>query len=433
MKKVSFTAAGDALTVRRITQDTERFAPLAEFIKSADARLVNLEAVISDGNCFPSAFCGEPWVTAEPEVLEDLLRYGFNMLGCANNHSMDYAYEGLYQTMAACRNAGVAYAGIGKNLFEAESPAVLELPQGRVGLVSVTSSFNMAMRAGYQGPKLPGRPGVNCLRTSTKYTVTGRQLEVLKEIAEETAMNGQHNNAVDAGFCLPDPEGSLPFLLNYFYEGEKTEKHTCCHRGDLERITKIIRESADYVDYLVVMIHSHRIKRNSYNEPADYLEEFSRACIDAGAAAVVGGGTHQFKPIEIYKGRPIFYSLGDFIFQNHLVPVQPPDYMEFYRLPPTASTVEAVRANRSYGRLPLQADRGNYLSVIPYFEFEGERMSRLVLKPIELGFELPETLKGIPGETDEETARGIAGFLSKISAPYGTELEYRDGLIEVRL
>ncbi|MGN1059561.1 MAG: CapA family protein, partial [Clostridia bacterium] len=430
---MSFSAAGDALSVRRITQGQERFRPLAEFIQQADARMVNLEAVISDFTCFPSAFSGQPWVTAEPEVLDDLLKYGFNLIGCANNHSMDYAYEGLYQTMDACKRAGVAYAGIGRNLHEAESPAVLELPQGRVGMISVTSSFNMAMRAGTQGPMLPGRPGVNPLRVATEYTVTEEQMAVLKDIAEQTGMNGQHNNAIEAGFILPEPEGVLSFSLSNFRVGEKTEKHTKCHKGDLERITKMIRESVDYLDYIVVMIHSHQIKNVSYNEPAEFLEAFGRACIDAGAAAVIGGGTHQFKPIEIYKGRPIFYSLGDFIFQNHLVKVQPPDYMEFYQVSSYASTVEAVRANRSYGTLPLQSDRGNYLSVIPYFEFEEDRMTKLLLKPIELGFELSETLKGVPGEADEETGRYIADFLSKLSAPYGTQMTYQDGLITVQL
>ena len=85
MAKISFSAAGDALTVRKITEGNKDFKALSEFISQADARIVNVETVISDYTCFPSAYCGEPWVNAEPEVLHDLLKYGFNMLGLSNN------------------------------------------------------------------------------------------------------------------------------------------------------------------------------------------------------------------------------------------------------------------------------------------------------------------------------------------------------------
>ena len=432
-QKISFSAAGDALTVRKITKGNKDFNALSEFISQADACIVNVETVISDYTCFPSAYCGEPWVNAEPEVLHDLLQYGFNMLGLANNHSMDFSYDGLYQTMEACKTEDVAYAGIGMNLYEANKPAILDLPHGRVGMISLCSSFNDAARAGEQGNALPGRPGLNPLRVNTEYIVTPEQMKVLKEIADGTNLSGQQNNAIEAGFSFPPAEGCISFLKNTFREGDTTAKRTTCNPNDLERILKTIRESMDYLDHIVVCIHSHQIKRANYNEPDYFFEVFARKCIDAGASAVIGGGTHQFKPIEIYKGKPIFYSLGDFIFQNHLCKIQPPDYMEYYKVPTYSSTVEAVRANRTYGTLPLQADIKNYLSVIPYFEFEGKKMTKLVMKPIELNFHACETLKGIPAEADEETAINITNYLNEISACYGTRMSYKEGLIEVEI
>jgi len=83
--------------------------------------------------------------------------------------------------------------------------------------------------------------------------------------------------------------------------------------------------------------------------------------------------------------------------------------------------------------LPLQSDIKNYLSVIPYFEFDGRKMTRLVMKPIELNFNECETLKGIPAEADEETAVKITEYLNEISAVYGTNMSYKNGLIEVKI
>ncbi|HSE66624.1 MAG TPA: CapA family protein, partial [Gemmatimonadales bacterium] len=47
-------------------------------------------------------------------------------------------------------------------------------------------------------------------------------------------------------------------------------------------------------------------------EPRGDLRKWARAVIDAGADAVVGHGPHVLRGVEFYKGRPIFYSLGNF-------------------------------------------------------------------------------------------------------------------------
>ena len=81
-------------------------------------------------------------------------------------------------------------------------------------------------------------------------------------------------------------------------------------------------------DSLRAVSYTH-LKDN--DEEADYfLEEFAHACIDAGASAVIGGGTHQLKGIELYRDCLIFYCLGNFIFENQYVRLLPADYMEKY-------------------------------------------------------------------------------------------------------
>ena len=46
---------------------------------------------------------------------------------------------------------------------------------------------------------------------------------------------------------------------------------------------------------------------------------FAKAAIDAGADAFLGTGVHVLRGIEIYKGRPIFYGLGEFFRQMDVV------------------------------------------------------------------------------------------------------------------
>ena len=51
--------------------------------------------------------------------------------------------------------------------------------------------------------------------------------------------------------------------------------------------------------------------------PPDFLVQFAHWSIDQGCDLTAGHGPHYVH--EIYKGRPIFYSLGNFIFQNETV------------------------------------------------------------------------------------------------------------------
>ena len=77
-------------------------------------------------------------------------------------------------------------------------------------------------------------------------------------------------------------------------------------------------------------------------EPAQFLVTFARAMIDAGADLFVGHGPHVLRGIEIYKGAPIIYSLGDFIFQNETL----------LRLSGRQLRRPAARARRAAERLP---------------------------------------------------------------------------------
>ena len=82
---------------------------------------------------------------------------------------------------------------------------------------------------------------------------------------------------------------------------------------------------------MIVSLHCHESGANR-SVPADFIPIFAKAVIDAGADVFVGHGPHVLRGIEIYKGKPIFYSLSNFIFQNETVLRMPEDSYEQYSL-----------------------------------------------------------------------------------------------------
>ena len=433
-KWLNFTASGDSLIVKHIPQGYPGFDKVKEFLYRGDARITNLETTLTDGNCFASSFSGGTWVTAPEEVLDDLREYGFNMYGWANNHTMDYSYEGLLSTKRALQNAHLVHAGAGENLFEASRPGIIELPSARVGLISICSTFDPSARAGKQSESLHGRPGLNPLRFQTIYRVNREHMQALKEIAKATGANGRNNLSIQYGFRLPVPDGQFELDSIRFEENEKEGRFTQCNKTDLERTTMAIQDCLKTVDYVVIMVHSHEIKADT-NEDADFfLEEFARACIDAGACAVLGGGTHQLKGIEIYRGKPIFYSLGNFIFQNEYVRVLPPDFCEKHHFPENYTASQGIAARTASARgVSMHADLNNFRSVLPYFRMEDERCVCVELLPVSLGHDKPMNFRNLPYAANEDESKEIMEYLERVSKPYGTNFCFRDGKIVVDL
>lgn len=72
-----------------------------------------------------------------------------------------------------------------------------------------------------------------------------------------------------------------------------------------------IEEASANSDYVVVYVH-WGVERNHY--PEKYQKSFAKAYIDAGADIVIGCHPHVMQGIEIYKGKPIAYSLGNYWF-----------------------------------------------------------------------------------------------------------------------
>ena len=431
---LTITAGGDAFMVQGFPKGFELDRKMTAWIASGDVRLVNFETVVNDGTSRPAAWSGGTWSSMDPAVLPDFLAFGFNGCGCANNHSLDFGLDSLFKTMKAFEAAKMPYAGIGNDLQEATKAAFVETPNGRVAFLSVSAEFHPDAMAGWKTSRSPGRPGLNGLRWKPTFLVTEQQLAWVKEIASETGINGNRELNIRTGFEAPDAPGTVQMGKLAFKVAEKPGRTSACNANDLKRLTDAIAAAKKAADAVVVLAHSHTMRFKNVEEPAAYFVEFCHAAVSAGADAVIGGGTHQLKGVELFAGKPIFYSLGDFVFQNNVVPLVPPDFCEQYKVPLDSDAPTAFAARSQGGKVGLHAFRENYLSVLPRIRCEDGRVTRVELFPIELHWRHDWSVNGLPRAADAEAAEVILAALRRTSAEFGTKFERRDdGIIEISL
>ena len=103
-------------------------------------------------------------------------------------------------------------------------------------------------------------------------------------------------------------------------------------KPDIEDNLRWIHEARRQADWVIASFHSHEFahksvlnakSRGELSDPADFATAYAHAAIDAGADVFVGHGSHTALGIEIYKDKPIFYSVGTLIMQNETLPFFP--------------------------------------------------------------------------------------------------------------
>lgn len=425
--KQTICSVGDVIYIDKMPKNYN-VNPLKEIIEKADVRLFNLENVLSDKPIYGSSYCGGVWLLAKEDTLDDTLRFGFNGCSFANNHTMDYSYDGLFSTLNAVKKRNLPVSGAGKDLQEASDYAVIETENGKCALISLCSSINDAARAGNPSENLPGRPGLNPLRFSTVYNITPEHMKALREISEGTHIDGRRNRSRMGGYTPYPPEGCFGFGDYVFCENETEGKTSKVNLIDMQRTENTIKKALTECETVVINIHSHEIKHDTDDEPDDFLIEFCRKCIDAGASAVIGTGTHQLKGIEIYKGKPIFYSLGNFIFHSDSAFCMPDDYREKYNMPTGLTPKEMINIRNQNGTRGLHSDVNNFRSLIPFLTYEDNKLKKAVLYPIRLNMHT-----GFPALADKDEAKIIYDYMNERNIPFGTVLELNGNVIEVKL
>ncbi len=418
---MKFTAAGDAIIQKRIYKNFDGFGELAPFISQGDARFFNLETTINyTGKTCGAALSGGTYLRTNPEVLEDLKRFGFNMTTFNNNHAFDFSYNGFLNTLESVNKSGLVHSGAGKNLASASAPAYLETKNGRVALISVNFSFTPEMMAGEQSPYFPGRPGINGVALDLHIELPEEDFKIIKRIARDTNINAEKEIERSEGYFpeLSENEGELGELR--FKKGETSRYVMKVREKDLNRVKKAIYEAELQADYIIISVHSHQLSGTNKENPAEFLQEFAHTLIDAGAHAIIGHGPHLLRPIEVYKNCPIFYSLGDFILQLYNVETAPEEFYNKQGLSAYSSTVHELLKKRSRDfTIGLMTDERMFLSVIPCWETAGTRLKAIKLMPIELCMNGHKSETGLPRRSFNPK---IAEYLGKMCESFGVKI-----------
>jgi poly-gamma-glutamate synthesis protein (capsule biosynthesis protein) len=196
-------------------------------------------------------------------------------------------------------------------------------------------------------------------------------------------------------------------------------------------VAKSIYEAQLQADYIVISVHSHQLEGFEKENPSGFLQEFAHFCIDKGAHAVVGHGPHLLRPVEIYKQRPIFYSLGDFVLQLYNVAFAPDEFYSQYGLT-TQNTVHELLKKRSQNfTVGLMADKRMFTTIIPYWEMEDGKLTKLTLYPILLSMDGNKSEIGLPRLCNDPDL--LQDFVAR-SEKFGTIMTRNpDGTYEVKL
>lgn len=416
-RTATFALTGDSIITQRISVHSEpEFTKLIEGIRAADVAFTNLEMLFHDYEAPPAPQSGGTYMRAEPSILKDILWAGFDMVSLANNHAVDYGVEGLRINKGWVKESGLAHAGVGENLTLARSPGYLDSRIGRVALISCASTFPPFGLAGPDRPEVRGRPGLNPLRFTTIYKLDAEGMNALR-LVQSKLPGARDASRVDA----------IQFQGNRFELAEKPGVVTAPNEQDLREITASIRTARRQADWVLVTIHCHESVPGDRKRPPQFLETFAHASIEAGADIFIGHGPHVLKGIEIYQGKPIFYSLANFIFQNETVEFLPAENYAQFGLAAEATPADFNDRRFQNDTTGFPVDDENWESVVAFPTFRASKLEKIELVPVVLGQKKPRSQRGRPTLADPPAGQQIITRVAKLSEPYGVQVVFDHG------
>lgn len=425
----TLASVGDLIIMRPTSQLADpAFQGAIKIIKDADFAVGNFEANASDLLHFQGPMRG---FMGAKETPADVKAMGFDLVNRANNHATESSELGMLATNELLEKAGLAYAGSGKNLEDARAAQFVDTPKGRVGMMGMTTlGFNPQANASasYRVGNTGGKPGVNGVNLTRYEVVSAEQMAALRQVRDAVYEHRtEYANPVDP-ISSNEPADRLDLFGMRYRVGDKPGAFAYeMNAEDLREILRSVRNGKQYADFMIATIHTHDlnsslVKPHHGEEPPDFLVELSHKAIDNGADAWVGHGMHVLRGIEIYKGKPIFYGLGEFFRQ-----------MDWTMYPgrPDGDMTEAELAGRNWG--VLVSSPINYDSVLTQTRFDKGRLQEIRLYPIVGGVEGPISRRGIPHMAPPEAARRILTKLQALSKPFGTTvaIEGNVGVIKV--
>jgi poly-gamma-glutamate capsule biosynthesis protein CapA/YwtB (metallophosphatase superfamily) len=269
-KMTMMILTGD-VNLMKVTDAAVPFARVADELRKADVVFSNLECCLYA--IPPGHSVSNEGFYADPVIGGEALKHaGIHAVGIANN--VHFGEAAIMASIVRLDRIGILHAGAGPNLAAARAPAILERHGVRFGF----------------------------LQRSSVYWPTNH--EARQDAAGIAVIRGHTAYHVPVGRLRADmPPSNRP--------GVPPEIITWADAAYLRAFQEDIAGLRPRVDVLVASCHWGLGK-----EVLRYMTEIAHAAIDAGADVVVGHGPHYCLPVEVYKGKPIFYGLSNLSFHT---------------------------------------------------------------------------------------------------------------------
>jgi poly-gamma-glutamate capsule biosynthesis protein CapA/YwtB (metallophosphatase superfamily) len=372
---IVITCVGDMIFNEQISgrREAER-RQLLRLMQEADIAYGNLEFSINDHPELQRPFYNFRTPT---EFAWEVAAIGINLVSMANNHALDFGPDGLADCLRALDRASISHAGAGLTLAEAHAAATMKVQ-------SQKTRFALLSYMRYWTAKYRSRDA----NAPSLATIDPAVILV-------AGANGK-NEAL---------EGPL--------------------ESDVKTMEDDIVLAKRHNDIVIVALHNHDLSHHrafgiqDQTPPNDQI--MYRQAIDAGADMVIGSGPHVLRGIEIYKGKPIFFSLSDFIYQYRTPASIPVDLIhqrdgEIER-PTNVSVWDRRDAPQTF--------EGVMLRLI----INGEKLKRIELIPVTIDDEGP--LYGVPRLAGEKRGGEIISTLRRLSLPANTKIVSKGWYAEV--
>ena len=383
----------------------QRLGPLSEIISRSDVAFTNLETTIRarhGGWPMISSSLTPPTrrIFSPPEVLDELKRMGFNTLSLCNNHAFILGPNGILSTLEEVGKRGFLSAGIGATLKDAATPGRQSIKGKQIALVAMDGGPNSptVYAADEQPPYFPSRPGNNPMRVAPLVEVDEAKFAMIEEIRKSLKSFDIRPEYIKT----PAPETDSVTLSSVIYpgapnlkfrKGKETRAAFDVNKDDLARNLAAVKSEKAAGSFVIVYLHHHLWEPVWEHTPA-WMQAVCRQFVEAGADIVVSHGVPVLHGVEIYRGKPIFYSLGNFIFQP-------------------------------FSEANVWLNDRIWLSVVATCEYDGDRLKRIDFVPLAACSQ--DALR--QGSFDERDAPEIAtgvyaekilGWLKSLSATFGT-------------
>jgi poly-gamma-glutamate capsule biosynthesis protein CapA/YwtB (metallophosphatase superfamily) len=420
---VTFCTAGSGIFTRRLSLHTSPgFTRLIETLRSSQVTFMNLEGPMIEQSAYPTRQGSlGPYFRCEQWLAEELRWAGIDMVSLANNHMSDYSPEAIYTNQRLLSEAGIVFAGAGATLSEARQPAYLELEHARIALLAVDSSHEVreppkVLMASNARDGRRARPGVNGLRWTEEYRVSPVSMSYLHKIVAELGIQPHPREEANR-------DASLTFAHQRFAASDAPGVRTACDPNDLADILRWVREARRQADYVLVSHHVHAAAAADRTLPADFASEFAHAAIDAGADAYLGHGDWP-KGIEIHRGKPIFWELGNIGWEAESISAAPDETYEFWGLGSLATPADLREAREPvYGN----DDDLRQPQLLASFTMQDGELTQLQFAGIQMIYDSPRYRRGWPELCDAATTRRFVNQVACLSRPFGTVMCYQDG------